>query len=797
MSNRLRFIAKGAALLLLFCLVACGSSVERRDSFFEKAEEYFEEGRLDEARVEIKNALKIDEEFAPAYLLAAKIAERQKNWRKAFGNYSKAVEIDPGLIDAQIGMAKLYALGGELEKALEKATLVLNDAPQSIEAQIIKAVVLLRQKDDRGVTILEKIISDNPRREEAYVLMGDFYAETGDKAQAVRRYEQGLEANPDSKLLMYKLAGAYMGLENYGKAEDLYRRLYETDPENQSNRNLLIGYYVASRQHEKAMDLLDSFIAEEPDEQSYRLNKARILLSRGDPGEATEVLRKGIDAIDKAYDLRFALAEFLHSQKRFDEVETLLRETAEIDPEEPQAFEARKGLVKTYLAQGETEKAAKEVEEIGNRGTGDPEFHLLAGRLAMIEGEYRKATSELRQVVDLKPDNAAVYPLLAEAHFRNNEPLNGSQVLRKGVELHPESTEIRSALAQYLLRNRELDEALVQLRRIQELNPKDARAQILEGDILVMQQKYEQAEQVYRDLAELDTEGPIPQFKLGGLFAVREKYDKAHEYYDRALSRAPDAFRIMESKAEAYIAAEKPDQAGKFLAGQIEKHPDNPLLYELMGRVHLVSGDAAKAEEYFIRATELEPRWLLPYYRIGSLYLGRGEIDKGIRKFEQAQERNPESARLAFTLATLYQYNDNYEKARAKYESIIQKHPDFTPAMNNLAYLIAENSNDPAELEKALEMAEKAAQNEEPSTLDTLGWIHYKLGNLEKALESLDKAFRERPESPELGYHLATVLHAKGDSEGAKTVLEKIIESERAGEQLKKEIKRLYGEVSS
>jgi tetratricopeptide (TPR) repeat protein len=260
---------------------------------------------------------------------------------------------------------------------------------------------------------------------------------------------------------------------------------------------------------------------------------------------------------------------------------------------------------------------------------------------------------------------------------------------------------------------------------------------------------------------------------------------------------APEAVQIIQLKTNLYMREGKPEQAKQFIAGQLEKYPENPALHELLGRVQMALNEDDEAEKSFIKASELEPKWLLPYYRIGALYLRKGEIDQGINKFEEALAKNPDSPRLAFTLGTLYQYTDNYEKARENYASIVEKHPEFTPALNNLAYLIADHSDDPEELEEARLLAEKAAKSGEPSTLDTLGWVHYKLGNLELALQHLDNAFRERPDSAELGYHLAVVLNAKGDKEGAKSVLEKVKDMERMSDDLKNDIQKLYDEVKT
>ena len=52
---------------------------------------------------------------------------REQGWRKAFGAYGKAAELDPTLMEAQLGVGRLYLLSRQYDKAEEKADLVLGE----------------------------------------------------------------------------------------------------------------------------------------------------------------------------------------------------------------------------------------------------------------------------------------------------------------------------------------------------------------------------------------------------------------------------------------------------------------------------------------------------------------------------------------------------------------------------------------------------------------------------------------------------------------------------------------------
>ena len=70
-----------------------------------------------------------------------------------------------------------------------------------------------------------------------------------------------------------------------------------------------------------------------------------------------------------------------------------------------------------------------------------------------------------------------------------------------------------------------------------------------------------------------------------------------------------------------------------------------------------------------------------------------------------------------------------------------------------------------------LEMIEKAhrLRPEDPAILDSLGWVHYRLGNLELAEELLRRALAAYPDA-EVGAHLGEVLWQQGKHREARRV---------------------------
>ena len=95
---------------------------------------------------------------------------------------------------------------------------------------------------------------------------------------------------------------------------------------------------------------------------------------------------------------------------------------------------------------------------------------------------------------------------------------------------------------------------------------------------------------------------------------------------------------------------------------------------------------------------------------------------------------------------------------------------------NNFAYALSERNT---ELNEALRMSLIAVSQypDNPSYLDTYGWIQYKLGNTEAALDILQKALtQELDRNGVINYHLSMIYHSQSNTEKALEHIAKALE---------------------
>jgi tetratricopeptide (TPR) repeat protein len=109
-------------------------------------------------------------------------------------------------------------------------------------------------------------------------------------------------------------------------------------------------------------------------------------------------------------------------------------------------------------------------------------------------------------------------------------------------------------------------------------------------------------------------------------------------------------------------------------------------------------------------------------------------------------------------------------QAREAYEKALALNPRFVPAANNLAWLYTEHGGDRARALKLAQMARELSPDD-PRITDTLGWILYRQGAHERALELLKESAGKLPDNPQVQYHLGMAHARLGDTASARKAL--------------------------
>lgn len=121
---------------------------------------------------------------------------------------------------------------------------------------------------------------------------------------------------------------------------------------------------------------------------------------------------------------------------------------------------------------------------------------------------------------------------------------------------------------------------------------------------------------------------------------------------------------------------------------------------------------------------------------------------------EKAAALEPRMIDAHLQIAASAETRKDYDAAVARYRAILAVEPNNIIALNNIAYVLADGKNQPKD---ALPFAERAYQlaGQNGVIADTLGWVHFKLGDAEAAQPYIDRATRLAPQNAEIALHAA------------------------------------------
>jgi len=226
------------------------------------------------------------------------------------------------------------------------------------------------------------------------------------------------------------------------------------------------------------------------------------------------------------------------------------------------------------------------------------------------------------------------------------------------------------------------------------------------------------------------------------------------------------------------LSQKQADKAVSALNQSLDKNSKNIVAWNLKGEVLLAQDKKDEAIKIFEKAIDIDPKYPFPYQNIASVNVAKGDKARAVESFNQGIKATDGAPRLVFGLASLYESMGEMDSAIKVYEGLYAKNPQSLAAANNMAMLLAAYKNDGASLAKAKKLIEPLKSSDNPAYLDTVGWVQYKSGQFDEAINALQKAVDKAPNQPLLHYHLGMAFYSKGDKQQAKSNLEIAVKTE-------------------
>lgn len=200
-----------------------------------------------------------------------------------------------------------------------------------------------------------------------------------------------------------------------------------------------------------------------------------------------------------------------------------------------------------------------------------------------------------------------------------------------------------------------------------------------------------------------------------------------------------------------------------------------PQLPLQVGYYYLDNKYYSKAIEIFVEYQQYFPENHNFPFAIGIGYFQSDSIHKSLEYFCKAYELDNENIVNITQLGLVFDRLGSYDSSDYYYKKALLLDPEDALVNNNYAYSLSERG---ISLEQALEMINIALKTQPNNTsfLDTYGWIQYKLGNNDIALEYIEKALKNEDVTDEVFEHLGDIYMKLGKKQEAKDIWKKGLE---------------------
>jgi tetratricopeptide (TPR) repeat protein len=414
-------------------------------------------------------------------------------------------------------------------------------------------------------------------------------------------------------------------------------------------------------------------------------------------------------------------------------------------------------LAQMRLVQGDEEAARALVEAVLEADPGEPEALKMRAGWLIQDDETDRAIGYLRTALDSAPDDAEALTLMAQAHTRNGNRQLAREFLALAVEASGSAPAETLRYARVLVeeeRYLRAEELVIEALR---LVPSHFGLLTMLGDIYVRLEDWPRAEQVERSLRDAGTEAAMRQADSlrTAILAGQGQTDEALAYLESLAAEAGTSdLGAQIAVIRARLATGERGRALAFAEELLADNPEDPVHRFVVAAVRGATGDQAGAEELYRSLVEAVPQ--IPEAWLGLIRSmhAQGQTEAAWAVLEEALEVLPDAPDLLWAQASYRERLGDYEGAIAIYERLYEMLPASPVVANNLASLISTYRDDDESLDRAYSIARRLRGSDVPQFQDTYGWIAYRRGDHEEAVEHLEPAAAELAEDPLVQFHL-------------------------------------------
>lgn len=677
--------------------------------------------------------------------------------------FRAATQLDPALLEAQVGIAETMAARGDLAGALALATQLTERDPQAALAWYSKGALLARSSQNEAAQAALVKASELAGKQLEVPRQASLLS-TLIEMQIAARNLDGARANlqamnrlvAGSPLASMMAARVSMAANDYASAASELRRLVNAAPQFTQARYLLGVALVAQGNLEQASQELNQVVELAPQNLEARQLLAQVRMRLQDPDGALRVLVPAIEA-DADNSRLTSLFEGVRNQAGADRqtIETL----AKALEQSPDSRGLQVQLASAYLQAAQPAKAAALLRKGDAGEKADPRREsLLLQAITMSEGPTA-GRAQVQTMLAAHGTDPAVVSIAAGFFARVGEFDKSRALLDEALAKNPKQPELLFALARVEWTARRVDAARSALQKLIEIDPANIPAQLTLVELDLAQGNAPAAVARLETMHKANPNAVEPPLLLARLALGKDDAKRADGFIKAALQAAPKRADVLNSAGLLYLESGRFDQALALFQEGTTADATNPVLWLNLGRAQLGLNQRGPARESLQRALNLQPEWLPAVGALAFLEVQEGNGAAALSRIAALKQTHPNNAALLALEGEVYLVLQKYPEAAQSYQAAAKIRP--APELATKIY----QARLAGKLPNPVEPMEQWAR-EHPYNIgfrNMLADAYIKTGDRKQAAEQYQLILQRQPKHVPSLNNLAWLYHELGD----------------------------------
>ena len=517
---------------------------------------------------------------------------------------------------------------------------------------------------------------------------------------------------------------------------------------------------------ERALEAYRKVLNVDPGQSELASRVAGLLIQQDDFPQAIDVLKDAIKANPKSAEPYQQLA-FIYTRylKRTDQAIDYANRAIALNPGDVEGYQR---LVEIELAAGQERRAIEALDRALKVQSTDPNFWTRLGKLYVAilfksdsqpkPDELRKTNEIFKRAAENSGDDPGILKDVADYYAASQQLKEAIPLYLRVLELQPDDANAREKLATGFVLTNQRDKAVEMLEQIikehpEKYQPYDLLAQVLDEEARSLQ-------------------------RANRIGEAKAKFAKVAANYEQSLLINPNHAGTYVRLAELLLGALRdPERAVKLLGEARRRFPGAPEIVYYLGiaqREAKQSQQAVATFEEALHEAQLEEDDDFVnakfYFNYGAAAEQAGLYNKAADLLRKSIALDPEnSAEASNYLGYMWaDHNMNLEEAETMIRRALQSEPNNASYLDSLGWVEFRKGQFDRALDDLLRAA-KTAEREDPVVFEHIGDTYLKLNRIREALEAWQKALSLDPKNKNLADKIQTTKKMIGKDLPANT----------------------------